>query len=377
MKIEARGVTLQDEHKVVAVSIIFSLSIWVLDAVVGTFIFSAGPLFFELFLDTRAIYFRIIFMASFILFGFGVSRVLKKRRHMEEALLASEGKYRSLVESTEDSIYLVDRHYRYLFVNKKHLSRLGLPEERLIGHTYGEHHTPEEAGEFIEHVDTVLATGESVQHEHQSRRDNRYFLRTMSPVKGPDGKIMAVTVVSKQITERKRMEEELRALSLSDALTGLHNRRGFMALAGQQLKIAKRLQRGVSLLSADMDNLKIINDTLGHKEGDAALVEIAAILKESFRESDVIARIGGDEFVVLLIENASGDSEMLTERLQNNLERHNAAAGRSFRLSVSFGLAGCPPESPCSIDDLLARADELMYGQKRLKKSSPTRLGAD
>ena len=376
MPADAWGAMLKDEHKVILVSIIFSLSIWVLDAVIDTVIFSEGPFLNELLFDVRKVCFRTVSAISFILFGAGMARILKRRKHVDEALQESEGKYRSLVESTEDSIYLVDRNYRYLFVNKKHLSRLGLPEDRLLGHTYSEYHSTEEASEFAEHVDSVFATGESLQHEHKSQRDNRYFLRTMSPVKDQDGKITAITVVSKQITERKRMEEELRALSLTDALTGLYNRRGFLALADQQLKIAGRLKRGISLLSADMDNLKVVNDTLGHKGGDAALIEVAGILKESFRESDIIARIGGDEFVVLLIENTSGDSEMLTARLLKNLEARNAAS-RSFRLSISFGLASSAPESLCSVDELLAKADKLMYEQKRLNQKHGADAPAD
>ncbi|MDI6810620.1 MAG: response regulator [archaeon] len=133
---------------------------------------------------------------------------ITERKSAEEELGKSEEKYRSLVESTEDSVYLVDRDCRYLFVNDKHLSRLGLPIDKVIGSTYGEFHSPEEAEEFAEIVDQVFETGNSVQHEHRSRRDNRYVLRTLSPVKDSEGRTIGVTVVSKDITERKRMEKE-------------------------------------------------------------------------------------------------------------------------------------------------------------------------
>ena len=128
----------------------------------------------------------------------------------EEALKESEEKYRSLVESTEDSIYLIDRNCRYLFMNQKHLSRFGLPTDKVIGKTYGEFHSKEETKEFAEKVKAVFETSQSLSYEHGSQRDDGYFLRTLSPVKEPDGRTTAVTVVSKDIIALKRTEEVLR-----------------------------------------------------------------------------------------------------------------------------------------------------------------------
>jgi len=165
--------------------------------------------------------------------------------------------------------------------------------------------------------------------------------------------------------ERRRVEEVLRTLLLVDDLTGLYNRRGFLTLSQQQLKTANRMKIRMALLFADFDYLKQINDTLGHPEGDRALIEIANVLKETFRESDIIARLGGDEFVVLAIESNGAPAEILTARLQENLEARNARGDRRYKLSLSVGTARYDPESPCSIDELLARADRLMYEQKQ------------
>jgi PAS domain S-box-containing protein len=126
------------------------------------------------------------------------------------ALRESEEKYRSLVESTEDSIYLVDRDCRYLFMNQKHLSRFRLAPDKVIGRPYGEFHSERETREFINKVNEVFETGKSLWHEYRSQRDGGYFLRTLSPVKEPEGRTTAVTVVSKDITERKQSEEALR-----------------------------------------------------------------------------------------------------------------------------------------------------------------------
>ena len=112
-----------------------------------------------------------------------------------------------------------------------------------------------------------------------------------------------------QAIERKRMEEEIRSLSLTDELTGLYNRRGFTLLAEQEVKLAHRMNRTMLLFFCDVDNLKGINDTHGHAQGDLALKEVSAILKETFREADILARLGGDEFVVLAVDASLESAE--------------------------------------------------------------------
>jgi len=134
---------------------------------------------------------------------------ITERKRIEEALQVNKEKYRSLVESTDDSIYLVDSDCRYLFMNEKHLTRFDLPIDKVIGRTYGEFHSEEETKEFTKKVNEVFETGKSLWYEYRSQRDSRYFIRTLSPVKEPDGRTISVTVVSKDITGRKRAEEAL------------------------------------------------------------------------------------------------------------------------------------------------------------------------
>ena len=131
-------------------------------------------------------------------------------------------------------------------------------------------------------------------------------------------KTMAITVVSKDITKLKQMEEKLRVLSLTDELTGLYNRRGFFTLSEQQLKMAGRLKSGIFMLYADMDTQKEINDRFGHQGGDLALIEIADIFKTTYRASDIIARIGGDEFTIFSVGNTRAYAEIMTAVLQKN-----------------------------------------------------------
>lgn len=164
--------------------------------------------------------------------------------------------------------------------------------------------------------------------------------------------------------ERQQLLAELQAMSLFDGLTGLYNQRGFLNLAEQHLKLAQRTNKGFLIAFLDLDGLKQINDKFGHQEGNQALVETANILKETFRHSDIIARIAGDEFVVLAIDVSDDSAEIITDRLLKKLNAHNAK-NDLYGLSISLGIACYDPKNPCSIDEMLSQADALMYEQKR------------
>jgi diguanylate cyclase (GGDEF)-like protein len=174
-----------------------------------------------------------------------------------------------------------------------------------------------------------------------------------------------------EITERKKLEEQLHTASVTDELTGLLNRRGFLLFAKKQADVADRDKRSFSILYADLNEMKKINDEFGHKEGDQALIDFATILRKTFRASDIIARIGGDEFTVLITEPYSTAIETIVSRhLQDNLKTHNEETEKGYELSASIGVVHYDPEQACSVDELLARADELMYEQKQLKNEA-------
>ena len=164
---------------------------------------------------------------------------------------------------------------------------------------------------------------------------------------------------------RHRRIGELHALSLIDELTGIYNRRAFMTLGDHQLKIARRQQAGATLAFADLDGLKAINDQCGHMWGDFALKDIAGILKNTFRESDVIARIGGDEFAILWISRTPLLSEALQSRLKAGVDAHSALESRPYRLSLSIGFSHYASGFDGSLEDMLFETDRRMYAAKR------------
>jgi diguanylate cyclase (GGDEF)-like protein len=163
----------------------------------------------------------------------------------------------------------------------------------------------------------------------------------------------------------------LHTLSITDELTGLYNRRGFFTLANNRLMLAKREEKGAMMLYADLDNLKEINDTLGHDEGDRLIRKTADILKSTYRTSDIIARIGGDEFVVFPIGADEDQAAKTAKRLQENIENFNAKYNKRYKLRLSIGIATYDPNSVQSVDELLAKADSLMYEHKKSKKNDP------
>jgi diguanylate cyclase (GGDEF)-like protein len=167
------------------------------------------------------------------------------------------------------------------------------------------------------------------------------------------------------------VEAEVASLSLAigDELTGLSNRRGFEMLGERLVAAARGLGLPFTVVYADLDNMKPINDRHGHEAGDRALIEIAALLESSLRGSDLIARLGGDEFCALLVEAETEAATAAVDRVEEALERRNAATGEPFGLSLSLGLAESPLGDGTPLWDVVAAADLAMLEVKRAKKA--------
>jgi diguanylate cyclase (GGDEF)-like protein len=181
----------------------------------------------------------------------------------------------------------------------------------------------------------------------QSRRSSELLMR-------------AVQCAVKQHT----LQAELSSLALTDELTGLFNRRGFLCLTERQLKLARRAGHDILLFFIDVDGLKRINDSLGHFEGDCALIRTAEVLLKTFRESDVLARLGGDEFAALVIEDSGHGEAAILARFRETLETLSAQELR-YPLSLSVGVVRFTPSTTSSIEELMLQADRAMYVAKR------------
>jgi PAS domain S-box-containing protein len=182
---------------------------------------------------------------------------ITERKQAEDAVRTSEEKYRSLVESTDDSVYLVDTSCTYLFMNQRHLSRFSVPHDKVIGKTYREFHSEEETRAFFKKVEEVVETGKSLWHEYRSERDGGYFLRSLSPVRGTDGTITAVTVISKDITERRRLEAQLQHAQRMEAIGTLAG-----GIAHNFNNLLMGVRGHLSLMSLDVDNGDSVRERL-------------------------------------------------------------------------------------------------------------------
>lgn len=236
---------------------------------------------------------------------------------------------------------------------------------------------------YLESEVSKLARASGVQYILAKPSEPQEILRTISealkrpttPSRLPQtGKLqrehleLMADKLYQKVVELERTNDRLRNLSLTDELTGLNNRRGFMILATALLKFARRAEHPLCLLYIDMDSLKSINDSFGHAAGDTALTHFARILTETFRDSDVIARLGGDEFVVLTIDAAENDLAYIRARLQSNIDDHNLRAAPGFALSLSMGMIPVDLDATITLETLLSQADKAMYQHKQSRR---------
>ncbi len=184
-------------------------------------------------------------------------------------------------------------------------------------------------------------------------------------IRDADQRVVAAVATLRDITEQRVTTQGLRDLSLTDELTGLLNRRGFLVSAAERVTTARRTLAPVALLYADINGLKRINDGLGHEQGDRAIEDAARVLRQVFRDGDVVARLGGDEFVALLPNLAPASGDALLRRLAEAVRLHAERQTRPYRLSMSTGLTFMDEAGTRSLEELLAEADRRMYERKR------------
>jgi diguanylate cyclase (GGDEF)-like protein/PAS domain S-box-containing protein len=272
----------------------------------------------------------------------------------------SEEKYRSLIESTDDSIYMIDRDCRYIFVNRRVPDRLKVSEKKIVGKRYSDFHDTNDTREFENYVSKIFKTGISCQYEYKSRKEERYTLRTLSPIMEPNStNVKYVAIVSKDITELKKTEGKLKYLSLHDPLTGLYNRAYFEE---EMHRFDNSRYELVGLIVCDIDGLKLINDTLGHNKGDQLLITASKVIRKSFREGDVVARVGGDEFAILLPNSPRSKVENICQRIKSAVALYSRR-NKLLPLSIATGFA-IRNDPKQSMAELYREADNNMYKEK-------------
>jgi diguanylate cyclase (GGDEF)-like protein/PAS domain S-box-containing protein len=296
----------------------------------------------------------------------GIAIDITDRKTLYDALQKQNVYFASLFESAPEAIAILDEDDRIVRINGEFTTLFGYAEEEAVGKDINALIVPDELAEEGETLCTKVAAGEGIRAESLRRhKDGHTFWVSISATRfiagDEPGKVYAMY---QDISARKRAEEDLRALLLVDELTGLPNRRAFITLSEQRLKLAIRMERDVLMIFIDVDHLKYINDTFGHLAGDRALIDTARVLKESCREADIIARLGGDEFVALMTVDSDQTAELVCERIQARVEAHNLETPRGHPLSLSVGATRTKSEGTM-LADLLAQADTALYEQKR------------
>lgn len=301
----------------------------------------------------------------------GLAIDVTERRDLDEALRTQGVYFQELFESAPVAIVILDGEDQVLRLNSEFTRIFGYAADEAIGRRINDLIVPDELRQEGLDMTAKVASGETLNRESLRRRKDGTTLWVSivaRPFRLGDGP-NHVYGMYHDISDKKRAEEELRALSLVDALTGLPNRRAFITLSDQALKWAVRAAKEVMLVFIDVDNLKQINDTHGHLAGDRALVDTARVLRETFREADIVARLGGDEFIALLTSGTDDVAELILERLQARVDAHNKNEDRPFELSLSVGYTHSPAPS-ANLLEMMERADAALYDRKRAKESS-------
>jgi diguanylate cyclase (GGDEF)-like protein/PAS domain S-box-containing protein len=278
------------------------------------------------------------------------------------ALHESELDYHILLDESSDPIFTFFPDGQYRYVNKAFADGVGKRMDEIIGKKIWDVFPKDEADKRYAAVKWVFENGLTKVIEVRVPRPDgdTYYLTTVKPILNVQNEVVSVICISKEITDRKRMEQELQHLSSHDILTGLYSRNFF------ETEMA-RIQLGrlfpISIVVADLDNLKSVNDRYGHSAGDELICKVAQQMRQSFRAEDIVARIGGDEFAVLLPEMDEKATRVIVARLRADLTKLNDPF-----ISLSIGLA--IGTEGCNLAEVMRLADDRMYQDKAAHKEA-------
>jgi len=293
-----------------------------------------------------------------------------KHRRIEKALQKSQQEFAGLFKNNPEALVYIDENANVININPRFTELFGYALEEIKDRNIddGMIQSPDKMEEAKEITEKALK-GDFYCETIRKKKDGTLFPVSLSISNIViDGKFKGGIGIYIDITERKKMEEELQKLAHFDALTGCCNRGYGMGLLEQQIKLAHRKKYPLLLVYIDIDKFKYINDAFGHKEGDMVLKEGAKLFKSTLREIDIICRIGGDELLLIFPDSSLNDAPLIRERINKNLEKLNQKLNRPYKISFSVGLSHYNPSDPLSMEELIRIADENMYKEKKKKK---------
>jgi diguanylate cyclase (GGDEF)-like protein/PAS domain S-box-containing protein len=299
-------------------------------------------------------------------FSRGVVRDITEIRKTEIQLRETESLYQSIVELSPDAIVLSSLEGAILDFNEKALRLFNYGrKEAVLGLWIGSFVAPSEQKSMEVSLIDIIQKGERLYSEVTLvRSDGSTFLGEVSAklLGAINGGKPLLMILARDITDRKAAEEQLRTLSVTDPLTKLFNRRGITIAAEQELRYVKRSDGVLTVMFMDLNGMKKINDMYGHDMGDSVLATVAQVLRETFRDSDIIGRIGGDEFVVVALDVTIDTAQSMITKLRERLKNCDFP----FEVSLACGVVDYNPENDPTFTQLLKQADHAMYEDKRL-----------
>lgn len=281
---------------------------------------------------------------------------------------AERALFRQMIDQVPDYLFVKDRESRFIVANKAVAADLGASPEDLIGKTDFELHPRSLAEQFYADEQQVIRSGQPMLDIQEFVIDldgkEKWFSTSKVPLRNRQSEIIGIIGIGRDITDRRQAEDQMHFMAHHDPLTGLPNRSMLLDRLTQALLQAERHNRQVTTIFIDLDNFKLVNDSLGHRAGDALLKVVAERLIGCVRATDTVVRLGGDEFVIVLVDQEGGtDSSVTLDRLRAALAEPVAIEGRSLTVTCSSGLAKFPLDG-ADAETLIMNADTAMYQAK-------------